>query len=100
MGKKRKRKLAKQAKKARTFIASEKGPLAAALVALGGVISSILASQKLRDGLEDVISSALTRAANALSRVEGDARDVLKKLPKHPVDAAEHALQERLEARH
>lgn len=45
------------------------GPLTAAIFAVGGVASSILASQKFRDGVEDLVGSMMTRASNALNRV-------------------------------
>ena len=70
MGKKHKgvgRGAKKSAKKAFKTV-KRHGPLTAALVAVGGVASSILASEKFRDGIGDLIGAMMTRAQNALSK--------------------------------
>lgn len=76
MAKKHRLKLRKTAKKGRRIV-EKHGPFAAALTAAGGFIGSLLASQKFRDGVEELMTSALARASSALGGVKSEVSRVL-----------------------
>jgi hypothetical protein len=80
MKKKQKRKLQKSAQKAAKTVRKH-GPLTGSIVALGGFLSSMLASQRLRDSVEEFVASALGGAAKALGGVTVEAGEALKALP-------------------
>jgi hypothetical protein len=79
MAKKLKNKSKNLAKKAAKAV-EQHGPLSGAVVALGALASSILASDKLRDAAEELITNAIVRASHALETVSESTGDAAKRL--------------------
>jgi len=69
MSKKTRHQMRQVTKRAVKLVSKHK-PLAAAFVALGGFASSVFRDKELRSGLEDLLSSALRRAVEAIRRSE------------------------------
>jgi len=76
---KNKNKVQKTAMKAGKKI-KKQTPLTAAVVALGGFASSLLASEKLRSAAEELVSMLLSRAMRAFGEAKREAGTAVKKL--------------------
>ncbi len=82
MAKKHKRPARKAKKSAKQAIqtVSKHKPLSAALVALGTLASSVLASEKIQSALQDLVSGIIARATSGLKLVSEKAGEALPAL--------------------
>jgi hypothetical protein len=60
--------------------AKKHGPFTAALLALAGVASSVLASERFKSGMDELVNKLMTRASNALDRVQSTTSDALARV--------------------